>query len=540
MKSIILRARPSFLQVLLQNDAQDQSFRLVTGANAFVLIGMVTLAIWAAWLRGPWLDEFWTLWLSQHDLPLAETLRDRWLIDVHPPFFVGLNWLAQPLIGDSILIRRLANFVPLSMTLLFAAAICKRYYRNRNFTTVFVIMALTSPIAAYNITEIRSYFTQICGMMSLIVCLHSMLMLEEGQRVQDNRLLALAACALIFLCLNLHYVTAVVATSIVATSGLGLLVRRHKDWFWLLLAAGVFASMPLVAWFVSQNAFLQQVSGTFWLIVSLPVAIKTLIVLIGKSFCLNFVIVAALFISVVGYFNTRSRQRSSTNYGGGSLDPSTSPPDQKVFIAAMAFGFVTASLMLLLVNAHHPQIFAARYLSSVAVTTVAIVAAIIAELVCRRRRIFSLFLLNGALIYGGAVISHGLDEGWDGAASFIRSQIKECGSLQVLATVYRADYVVPNQEKVLDWAYREEAARFGFPIKVLPIGSKLDLSDGGNCQTALWIDHVIWSELPKVVTAEDIEKKLDVEIPPIVLRSARLFFSGSGIVILMGPTSKDM
>ncbi|MCJ2137703.1 hypothetical protein MKK69_27270 [Methylobacterium sp. J-026] len=535
-----LALRPSNLQIWLQDDSQERPFRLITVQNGLIFFLIVSLTIWAAWQRGPWLDEFWTLWLSKHDLPLAATVRDRWLIDVHPPLFVALNWLAQPLIGDSVLTRRLVNLIPLCIAALFVIAICRKYPWSKNFTTVFTFLAITSPVVAYNITEIRSYFTQICCVISLIVCLHSILMMEKVGRIRDHRVLAVSVCILILLCLNIHYVTAVVATSIVATAGLGMLVRRQRNWFQLLLTAGVFASAPLLVWFIAQNSFLERISGTFWLIVSLPTAVKILIGLIGKSFCFNLVVIVILIMSTSKYFSIRGHKRSSLSRNEIEFGHFGANADREIFIIAMISGLALASLILLLINVYRPQIFVARYLSSIAVTTVAIVAAVIADTVCRHRRIFNIFLLNGALVYSVTVISHGLDQGWDGAASFIRSQFNECGSSEILAVEYKASYFVPNLDRVIDWAYQQEAQRFGFPLKVLPSGSKLDLSRSGRCQSMLWIDHVIWSELPEPATAGDIAKKIDITIPPSFLRQARLVFSGSGVVIVMGPSPADM
>ncbi len=201
-----------------RDEIQDRKIKLFTTVNVALFVIMAAVALWATWHRGPWLDEFWTLWLSKHDVSLAEAVKNRWLIDVHPPFFTGMNWLVQTWAGDSIVGRRLMNFIPLLASLLLSAALCKRYPNAKNFIVVCVIMIATSPVFSYNMTEIRSYFTQICCMTSLIVCLYALLILENGARIRDNRLLAAALVVLIFLGLNIHYVTTVVATSIVAAA----------------------------------------------------------------------------------------------------------------------------------------------------------------------------------------------------------------------------------------------------------------------------------------------------------------------------------
>jgi hypothetical protein len=513
---------------------QDRKIRLFTAANGSLFILMAAVAIWAAWHRGPWLDEFWTLWLSRHDVPLADAVRERWLIDVHPPFFTGLNWLVQTWAGDSIFSRRLMNFIPLLASLLFAAALCKRYPNTRNFIIVCVFMIATSPVFSYNMTEIRSYFTQICCMTSLIVCLYVMLTLDGAARIRDHRFLAASLFFLVLLALNIHYVTTVVATSIVATSGLCMLVRRQRNWFFLLLSAGIVASVPLMAWFITQTAFLDQISGTFWFHVTSPVAVKILLAQIAKSFGFNLAVLIALGILVSNLLQGRRDGGGTVDHLRSEIDPPGAGPGHALFIIAMSAGLACAAVLLLAVNIKHPNLFVARYLSAIALTTIAVVAALIVNVVRQRRRLFGL-LLNGAVIYGVVVISHALDRGWDGAASAILAQKTHCASSQIFATEYPATYVVPNQDQVIDWAYQIEAARYGFPVHVLASHAHLDLSDGGRCPAMLWIDHIDWSELPQPVTLDAITKRLSIALPPGFLDSARMMLTGSGIVILGGP-----
>lgn len=516
---------------------QDRNLKLFTATNICLFVLMAVIAVWAAWQRGPWLDEFWTLWLSKHDVPLTAAVRERWLIDVHPPFFTGVNWLVQTWAGDSILVRRLMNFLPLIASLLLATALCRRYPNNRNYIIICAFMIVTSPVSSYNMTEIRSYFTQICCMTSLIICLYTMMTLSRDALIRDHRLLAVSLFLLILLTLNIHYVTTVVATSIVATSGLCMLVRRQWNWFFLLLAAGLVASVPLMAWFITQTAFLDQISGTFWIKVSLPIALKTLIAQIVKSFGFNLAVLAALAILLANLLQMRRTGGVTADRVRSEIDPPGVGTGHALFVIAMIAGLACAAALLLAVNIKHPHLFVARYLSSIALTTIAIVAALIVNVVRQRRLLFTLLLLNGALIYGITVISHALDRGWDSAASLIQAQKNQCASSKVFAAEYPANYVVPNQDQVIDWAYHVEAARYGFPVQVLTSRAPLDLSQGERCPAILWIDHIDWSELPDPVTLGAITKKLPVALPPKFLDSAHMLKTGSGIVIMGGASA---
>ncbi len=398
-------------------------------------------------------------------------------------------------------------------------------------------MIVTSPVFSYNMTEIRSYFTQICCMTSLIICLYAMMTLTRDALIRDHRLLAASLFLLILLALNIHYVTTVVAASIVATSGLCMLVRRQWKWFFLLLVAGLVASLPLMAWFITQTAFLDQISGTFWIKVSFPIAVKTLIAQIVKSFGFNLAVLVSLAILVTNLLQMHRTGGVTADRVRSEIDPPGVGTGHTLFVIAMVAGLAFAAVLLLAVNIKHPHLFVARYLSSIALTTVAIVAALIVNVVRQRRLLFTLLLLNGALVYGITVISHALDRGWDSAASLIQAQKTQCASSQVFAAEYPANYVVPNQDQVIDWAYHVEAARYGFPVHVLTSRAPLDLSQGERCPAILWIDHIDWSELPEPVTLGAITKRLPVALPPKFLDSARMLKTGSGIVIVGGASA---
>ena len=58
--------------------------RLIAAAGVCAIL--VIAGVDAA-LRGPWLDEFWTLELSDSRNGLPALIRDGWMRDAHPPVF---------------------------------------------------------------------------------------------------------------------------------------------------------------------------------------------------------------------------------------------------------------------------------------------------------------------------------------------------------------------------------------------------------------------------------------------------------------------
>jgi hypothetical protein len=85
-------------------------------------VGLVlTLMSVDAALRGPWLDEFWTLELSDASRGLLPLVRDGWLHDVHPPLFNLWATLLTSVGVTSIPAGRLASNLPAACLMILAA-----------------------------------------------------------------------------------------------------------------------------------------------------------------------------------------------------------------------------------------------------------------------------------------------------------------------------------------------------------------------------------------------------------------------------------
>src|ERR1700742_4687521 len=56
-------------------------------ATVSLVVASVAIAITAALTRGPWIDEFWTVWGTEPTLSWHVAFRERWVTDVHPPLF---------------------------------------------------------------------------------------------------------------------------------------------------------------------------------------------------------------------------------------------------------------------------------------------------------------------------------------------------------------------------------------------------------------------------------------------------------------------
>ena len=98
------------------------SHLIATIATTAILL----IAATDAALRGPWLDEFWTVQLSDTRAGLAALVRDGWLRDAHPPLFNALatgvaSLLSSLGLAASIPAGRLAANLPAAAFMLLAA-----------------------------------------------------------------------------------------------------------------------------------------------------------------------------------------------------------------------------------------------------------------------------------------------------------------------------------------------------------------------------------------------------------------------------------
>lgn len=113
-----------------------------SGSIAVILLVMAVNAA----LRGPWLDEFWTLELSDPRRGLATLVGEGWLRDTHPPAFNLWATLLSSLGLDSISLARLASNLPAAGLLMWAAlSFSRRTPGDRTYHLAMLLLVLSLP-----------------------------------------------------------------------------------------------------------------------------------------------------------------------------------------------------------------------------------------------------------------------------------------------------------------------------------------------------------------------------------------------------------
>ena len=169
---------------------------------------LVTAGIGAA-LRGPWLDEFWTLELSDASKGLPALIRDGWMRDAHPPVFNAWATLLASLGITSIPAGRLvSNLLAAGLMILAAFRLSRRTPGQAGFAAALLLLTLSLPQAMESFTHYRSYFWQMTAIATLaLVARHVAAAKADLDWRRDLDLAAIAVLATAA-SIGLHYVGA--------------------------------------------------------------------------------------------------------------------------------------------------------------------------------------------------------------------------------------------------------------------------------------------------------------------------------------------
>ena len=213
-----------------------------------VALSAILLALSAhALLRGPWLDEFWTLELSDPSRGL-QPLTDGWLRDTHPPAFNVWATLLSSLGVKSIPLARVASSLPAVGLMLWAAAEAVRRRRGeRRFHAAMLLVVLALPQSVLDFANYRSYFWQIAALASLVAIARHVVMTKADLEVRRDRGLVIVTVLATAGSIALHYVGAIFGGLLAGAIVLRALQRGHWRWATLILGVASTAALFVVA-----------------------------------------------------------------------------------------------------------------------------------------------------------------------------------------------------------------------------------------------------------------------------------------------------
>lgn len=445
-------------------------------AATLVLMAMsIAVGVAAALTRGPWLDEFWTLWATDPTVPWRQALQERWLTDVHPPAFSAFSRLLAGLLGPEVTIRRLQNLLPLLGLLgafLYAAM---AWPRARRFLATYAVLAFSSYFMTAYLAEYRSYFAQFCFGLVFYGSSYALLSEELGLSLAARRVATGALLVTSVLLVNLHFVTAVVALVSLAGLMLSALAFRQKQLAALFCVAAVLSTAPLVVTTMFQlHELLGRTGGHFWI----ETGVREAVMIVAGSFvkgagCSLVAVVAAIL----------ALGRAVGRPGGIGKDRQI----------GLIFGGLAASsaVLLLGINLQTPIIID-RYLVLCSAAMVCALAILAKDIFFDRRWGFALLLANAAAFIALSGIKLVHEPRWNATAELIADAVVRCPATKVEALQFMYPGTLPNEAAVLSQAYRYLGDRHGFAVQAAGPGTYLPPTSTQTCGNILWVEHLLW------------------------------------------------
>ena len=228
---------------LLRQDLLTPTMIAAVGVCAI----LVTAGIGAA-LRGPWLDEFWTLELSDASRGLPALIRDGWMRDAHPPVFnAGRPCWPRSASPRSPPDAWSSNLLAAGLMILAAFRLSRRTPGQAGFAAALLLLTLSLPQAMESFTHYRSYFWQMTAIATLaLVARHVAATKADLDWRRDLDLAAITVLATAA-SIGLHYVGALFGGLLASAIAVCAFARGLRRWAALTLATTALSSLFVLA-----------------------------------------------------------------------------------------------------------------------------------------------------------------------------------------------------------------------------------------------------------------------------------------------------
>lgn len=435
--------------------------------------------------RGPWLDEIWTLELSDTRSGLLALIRDGWLHDTHPPLFNAWATLLASLGITSVPAGRLvSNLLAAGLMILAARRLSTRAPEHAGFNTVMLLLTLSLPPAMESFAVYRSYFWQIASVGTLVlVARHVVSARVDLDLRRDVDLAAIAALATAA-SIGLHYIGGLFGGLLAGMIAISAYRRGLRHW-----AALIFATAALATLFVAVSVLLQAPNWAkeldhSW--IDLP-ALDAL----GVPLALAWAALSQNPIALAGFWLRREW-----------------PDDSERQFLAVVLGALVGGVALILALHVFKPIVVDRYLFAIPVLVSAFLALPAARLV-RHRVLFALLAFMAVAGSAAPIVGQGIKPLWSEAARTISTIVAKCPSTQVYAA---SGWVVGpaaetraarREDPVFARAYRSLAADNAFKVRFLGQDETAHAVPTA-CPVLLWFEHTpneAEDDLPAAVEA---------------------------------------
>jgi hypothetical protein len=493
---------------------------VIAGAGVGLILA---IAAADAALRGPWLDEFWTLELSDSRKGLLALIRDGWMRDAHPSVFNAWATLLAALGVTSIPAGRLAsNLLAAGLMILTALRLSRRTPGQAGFAASLLLLTLSLPQAMEAFAVYRSYFWQMAAIGTLtLVARHVASAKVDLDWRRDLDLAAIAALAT-GAAIGVHYVGGLFGGLLAGAIAFCAFARRLRRWAALVLATAALSGLFVVASIALQAPSWAAEFDHSWIDLPGLAALGVLASLAVAPLWLNPVPLAGLRIGP--WMGSGMGPRM----GKGTRDAS-----ETRFVALIGIVLVVGVAIVLAVHAVRP-IVVDRYLFAVPVLVSALMAVPAARF-AQDRLLFGLLTLVAVAGAATPLVETGIRPLWRENARTVATIVAGCPTTQVYAASGWAlgpaaqTRAARREDPVFERAYRTLATPWGYTVKFIGQNGSAHATPGA-CPVLLWYEHTpneAENDLPAAIEAAGLtglqEARLSVTRSPtgFVVRADR-------------------
>jgi hypothetical protein len=308
-------------------------------AAATVLLMMMScgIALITAYCRGPWNDEFASMFWADPAIPWSRAWLEYWHLDTNPPFYCMIARVAAAAFGKSILVGRLINAVPLAFMIFWFAFAWRRCPERRGSLMAYASLIFGGMSFLVMFPNYRSYFWQYCAAVVFIGA--ASIRSDRGWAPDPFQIVATP------LLLLLHEVTAIYALIFIFL----LVIDDCRRRLWTRAGAQIVIAaaslIPLIVFATMQWKHLDStLMRVAWIVPHTPLgAIGTLLGYLTRALGQNWVAIFAAAGVILGV--------------GRRFDP-----DRRRFAVMLVGALLVATAVTLAINASHPIILERYYM----------------------------------------------------------------------------------------------------------------------------------------------------------------------------------
>jgi hypothetical protein len=439
-------------------------------------------------LRGPWLDEFWSLELADTRNGLIPLIRDGWLHDTHPPIFNAWTTLLASFGLTSIAAGRLvSNLLAAALMILATRRLSRRMPELVGFGTVLLLLVLSLPQAMEAFAVYRSYFWQVTSIatLALVARFVASARIDLDWR-KDVDLIAIAGSATMA-AIGLHYIGGLFGGLLAGAVAVSAYRRGLHRWAFLMLATAALASLFIVASVLLQAPNWAADFDHSW--IDLPVLEAA-----GVPVALALGAIWHNPVSLAGLWLGRNSRHD---------------PDRR-FLAMIGGILIVGVAVILAVHSVKP-IVVDRYLIAVPVLVSALLA-VPAARIARDSLLFALLVVVSVAVAATPVIQSGIRPFWREDARTIAEIVARCPTAQVFAASGWAlgpaaeTRTARREDPVFARAYRLLAEPYGYPVHFVGQNDRAEAHPGA-CPVLLWYEHTpneAEDDLPEAVEVSGV------------------------------------